>query len=287
MPSSKSIFVSRDRCIACGSDKLVEVTGGCFGEEPLRSFIANDPWGENPIAILERERWSLVHCDCGQTFHRFILSAEWNAIRFSKWMSAEAIHEFEANHGAGSHASAHVQHVLRLQKLGVRRLLDFGCGFGAFIEICGLFGLDAQGVDRSSARQSGASVRVHPELDDVSGTFDAITMFEVLEHLDDPLGMLEALKKRLKPGGFMVIEVPDTTGVTAIRSREDYYRVHPLDHINAFTPQSLAAMMARAGFQPLIRIPAFVTTSLKRVAKDILKEHLKPPSTQRYFQLSS
>jgi SAM-dependent methyltransferase len=285
MASPGPKFVSRDRCIACRSGELTELAGGHFRDEPLGSFIAGDPWGENPLPILADERWSLVRCNCGQAFHRFILSPKWNAIRFSQWMSEDAIREFEEVHGSGSDAAAHVQHVLRLQKLGVRTLLDFGCGFGKFVEMCQLFGLDAVGVDRSSARQSGASVRVHAELEDVPGSFDAITMFEVLEHLDDPLAMLRTLKRRLNPGGLMVIEVPDTSGVSGIQSREDYYKVHPLDHINAFTPESLARIMSVAGFEPLPRIPAFVTTSLLRVAKDIARERLKPPTTQRYFRL--
>jgi SAM-dependent methyltransferase len=287
LASPEHIFASRDVCIACGSGELAEVAGGYFADEPLRSFIANDPWGENPLPILEKERWSLVRCACGQMFHRFILSPEWNAIRFSRWMNEEAIRKFEAEHGKANNAPAHVQHVLRLRHRGARRVLDFGCGFGAFVEMCRLFALEAAGVDRSNARRSGAPVPIHAELDEAPGQFDAITMFEVLEHLDHPLAVLGELKARLNPGGIMIIEVPDTSGVTGINSREDYYKVHPLDHINAFTPDSLAAIMARAGFVPLAKTPAFVTTSLIRVAKDVLKERVKGPTTQRYFELGT
>jgi 2-polyprenyl-3-methyl-5-hydroxy-6-metoxy-1,4-benzoquinol methylase len=109
-------------------------------------------------------------------------------------------------------------------------------------------------------------------------------MFEVLEHLDDPLGMLKTLRGRLKPGGVMVVEVPDTTGVTSFTNRESYYKIHPLDHINAFTPRTLAAIMGQAGFKPIDKEPAFVTTKLKRVAKDVAKAKLKQRSTQRYFR---
>jgi 2-polyprenyl-3-methyl-5-hydroxy-6-metoxy-1,4-benzoquinol methylase len=203
-------------------------------------------------------------------------------------MSEEAIRQFEEQHGSGgTSAAAHVQHVLRLKNLGARRLLDFGCGFGHFLEMCRLFGIEAIGVDRSHARRSGAGVQVFAELEDAPGDFDAITMFEVLEHLDDPLATLKTLRARLKPGGMMIVEVPDTTGTNSISSREDYYRIHPLDHINAFTPESLVKIMARAGFEPIGKEPAFVTTSLKRVAKDIAKARLKAKSTQRYFRMSA
>jgi SAM-dependent methyltransferase len=287
MPGSASLkpmFVDRGRCISCGSPALIEVCGGRFGDDPLRSFIEADPWGENPMPALRDHRWSLVRCDCGQAFHRSILSPEWNEVRFSKWMSEEAIRQFEAQHGTNSDSAAdHVKHALRLRDFRVKRLLDFGCGFGQFLEMCRLFGMDAVGVDRSSARRGGAGVHIFAELDDVPGSFDAITMFEVLEHLDDPLAILKMLRSRLNPGGVMIVEVPDASGVNSISSVDDYRAIHPLDHINAFTPATLMAIMRRAGFKPLVKRPAFVTTSLARVGREVAKSRLKSPTTQRYF----
>ncbi len=110
-------------------------------------------------------------------------------------------------------------------------------------------------------------------------------MIEVLEHLDDPMSILEALRKRLNPGGVLVVEVPDTTGVTAIKSQSDYYKIHPLDHINAFTPETLVAFVGAAGFSPIRKGPAFVTTSPVRLAKDVAKAALKQKGTQRYFKV--
>lgn len=286
--NATAMFIARDECISCGSADLTEVAGGTFGENPLRSFIESDPWGEDPMPVLEREKWCLAECGrCAQRFHRYILSPEWNEMRFSRWMSGDAIRQFEEKHGSGATpASVHVQHILRLQGLGTRRVLDFGCGFGQFLEMCRLFGLEAVGVDRSNARRSGAGVQVFAQLEEAPDCFDAITMFEVLEHLDDPLATLRTLRSRLNPGGIMIVEVPDTTGTNSISSREDYYRIHPLDHINAFTPESLVKILGRAGFEPIDKAPAFVTTSVVRVAKDVAKAALKSNSTQRYFRMT-
>jgi SAM-dependent methyltransferase len=238
------------------------------------------------MIFIQHERWEFCECsECGQRWHVRILSPHWNEIRFSRWMSKEAIQQFETEHGSNHDAVRDVQHVLRLRDLGVRRILDFGCGFGQFLEMCHLFGLDAYGVDRSSARRSGAGIQVRGELDELTGKFDAITMFEVLEHLDEPLSTLKALRSLLNPGGLMIVEVPDTSGVSEIRDRESYQKIHPLDHINAFTPESLVNIMRRAGLRPVHKAPAFVTTSSKRVAKDIAKSWLRQKSTQRYFAL--
>lgn len=281
------MFQTRERCVSCASPQSIELSSGRFGEQPARGYIESDPWGEDPMPHLENEKWALQQCaDCGQKQHRYILSSEWNEIRFTRWMSQDAIRQFEAEHATGqSSAADHVQHVLRLKSLGVRRILDFGCGFGQFLEMCRLFGMEAIGVDRSHARRSGANAAIFAELDEVSGSFDAITMFEVLEHLDDPLATLKMLVGRLKPGGIMIVEVPDTTGVTDMASREHYYKIHPLDHINAFTPKSLVALMGKAGLAPIRKGSAFVTTSLKRLAKDIGKAMFKQETTQRYFRL--
>jgi SAM-dependent methyltransferase len=282
-----AMFQTRERCISCVSTQSIELSSGLFGEQPARGYIESDPWGEDPMPHLKNAKWALQQCaECGQKQHRYILSPEWNEIRFTQWMSEDAIRQFEAQHGTGeSSATDHVQHVLRLKKLGVHRILDFGCGFGQFLEMCRLFGMEAIGVDRSQARRSGANASIVADLDETEGSFDAITMFEVLEHLDDPLATLKMLVGRLKPGGIMIVEVPDTSGVTDIATRDHYYKVHPLDHINAFTPKTLVALMGRVGLAPMRKRPAFVTTSLERVAKDIGKAIFKQETTQRYFRL--
>ena len=239
------------------------------------------------MPVLRGHCWSLVRCDdCGQAFHRNILSQEWNEIRFTRWMNENAIRKFEEEHGSNHDAVRDVQHVLRLKKYAVERVLDFGCGFGEFLEMCRLFGIEAHGVDRSNARRFGAGIEIYAELDQAPDSFDAITMFEVLEHLDDPLGTLKTLRSRLNPRGIMIVEVPDTSGVTDIVDRDSYSKIHPLDHINAFTPETLVRIMRQAGFEPINKEPAFVATSLTRVAKDIAKSVLKQRTSQRYFRTS-
>lgn len=235
------------------------------------------------------ERWSFVFCDdCKMKFHRFILSPEWNEIRFSRWMDLESIKQFEIDHPSPNPATAHVQHILRMQEIVGQspRLLDFGCGSGEFLKIASIFGFDSVGVDRSAARRKLASLEIANDLTEVDGDFDVITMFEVLEHLDDPLDVLELLTKRLRPNGVFVVEVPDCTGVTGIITEHDYRSIHPLDHINAFEPSTLLGMFNRVGLRPIAKVPAFVTVSPSRIAKDIAKSFAKQNTTQRYFRFA-
>jgi len=304
MPSlQKAEFVERNHCINCNSKHLSEISHGRFADPPLADFLAADPWGESPVPYLQEATWVLVRCsDCQQMFHKRILNAEWNERRFTKWMSADAIKEFEDRRGISSisykfnRARGYIEHILRIEQL-IRsvssgqsiRLLDFGCGFGRFVDMCERFGFDAVGVDRATPRIEGAVAKIYASLEDVStvARFHAITLFEVLEHLDEPAIILKQLGERLMSGGLLILETPDCEGVTGIKTRRDYDLVHPLEHINAFTHETLISIAERQGFRLIKkRAPAYVTAErirvLKREAKHLLGRDGN--STQLYFR---
>ncbi len=297
-------FVERTTCLGCGCPKFEELSTGLFNEKPLSDFIASDPWGENPAPYLAHMRWSYVRCeDCGLAFHKFILAPEWNERRFSKWMTQGAIKEFEKTlctpESVFQKAARNTSHVLMLEKLtrSLRgdtpvRLLDFGCGYGEFLAMCDLYGFAAYGVDRSSAkRDHGCYAKIFPELEDVKAAnlpqFHVVTLFEVLEHLDDPKSLLEAIKEYLMPGGILVLETPDCSGVENITSMDDYRKIHPLDHINGFTSATMRQFAERLGFVSIRKPASHVTTDLKRVVKTELRQLLRGGlggGTQQYFR---
>jgi SAM-dependent methyltransferase len=214
-------------------------------------------------------------------------------------MSADAIKEFEDQRASAAkrfdRGRNYVEHILRIEKLtrssrGNRpvRLLDFGCGFGDFVYTCERFGFEAVGVDRATARIEGAVVRIYSSLSDLDPTeaFHAITLFEVLEHLDEPATVLKQLAERLMPGGLLILETPDCEGVTDLKTRKDYDLIHPLEHINAFTHETLISIAERHGFHHIRkRGPAYVSAERIRVFKREAKYLLGQDgsSTQLYF----
>jgi len=296
-----AVFVERAACISCGGSKLVELSAGRFDEGALKRFIEEDPWGEHPSPFLRGQRWSYVACqDCELAFHRYILTAEWNERRFSKWMSQEAIEAFEKPLKTPANefrkAADYTAHVLRIEQLtrvlrgsAAPRVLDFGCGYGGFLSMCSMYGFDAYGVDRSSAkRDNNRFSRVFAGIEDVAGMapFHALTLFEVLEHLDDPHGLMLRLRDLLATGGILVLEVPDCSGVRNIETRHDYGKIHPLEHINGFTSETLKRFAARLGFAPVARPVVCVTSDLSKIGKTVAKRLLSPlmrPTTQLYF----
>ena len=218
--------------------------------------------------------WEYVRCiDCGQLFHKWLLTSEWQEVRFSRWMSEGAIRDFEKKKkGAHSPRSRFQKGValvrywpLRFEKMtrAIRgeeavRLLDFGCGWGEFPALAGLLGFEAYGVDRAPARQEtsrGQGVTVFPDLESaaegVGPGLHAITLFQVLEHVEEPLALPTAPCASVEvPGAVLVLQVPNFAGITGIKSRSDYYNIHPLEHINCFTPDSLRKFASAVGFHP-------------------------------------
>ena len=159
-------FAERTSCIQCGGKQLRELSSGLFNQGLVQQFIAADPWGEHPTPFLVGRRWSYVTSGatpaCRPSAARSS-QPEWNERRFTRWMSQEPIASFEKGPKTPArllgHGASHAMHVLRLEALtrDVRgaapvRVLDFGCGYGQFLSMCSLFGFDAIGVDRSTAK---------------------------------------------------------------------------------------------------------------------------------------
>lgn len=307
MQNEKARFVERANCITCGSTNLVQMASGRFNDDPLRSFIANDPWGESPLPYVADDQWAFVGCgDCLTRFHRRILAPEWIERCYSDWITQEAMEKFLAPQNTPQKkfdkARQHVSHVLRLEKLtrdirrgGAVRVLDFGCGWGTFLAMCARFGFEGYGIDFAPDRRKQGQVSIFPGIQDLKselhqggvGFFHAITLFEVLEHLADPLTALKSLNDFIVPGGVLILETPDCTGVEDIRNDRDYQAIHPLSHINAFTPESLRSIAGYAGFLPINCGVAQVTCDFKKVVKTEAKRALwkfLKPTTQQYFR---
>lgn len=106
-----------------------------------------------------------------------------------------------------------------------RTVLDVGCGDGAFLELVGKrsaaierLGLELSPDAARVARGGGADV-VNQSLEvfarDNGGRADVVTAFEVLEHVADPLRFIIDLVSVAKPGGLVILGVPDNDGFTA------------------------------------------------------------------------
>jgi SAM-dependent methyltransferase len=145
---------------------------------------------------------------------------------------------------------------------GARRLLDIGCASGLFLEAMQQRpGWQVEGVElheqtaRAVSRRLGIPVFAGPfeaaRYPDRS--FDALTLWDVLEHLHDPLASLREMRRILRPGGVLFIRVPNAASYLA-RLFGRYWVGYDLPrHMTIFTPRTLAHMLARAGFGTALR----------------------------------
>jgi 2-polyprenyl-3-methyl-5-hydroxy-6-metoxy-1,4-benzoquinol methylase len=94
-------------------------------------------------------------------------------------------------------------------------VLAVGCGEGAFEPYCKIFkGIDIDERAIDAGRAVGRRVFFEDPADRPKAAFDVVTMFEVLEHVDDPVGFLTGAVAALKPGGQLIACVPNLHGTT-------------------------------------------------------------------------
>lgn len=141
---------------------------------------------------------------------------------------------------------------------GPGRALDVGCGDGGYLEVCRSRGWWVVGteLDRGLAgrarAQSGAPV-VTGYLDAVreSATFDAVTFWDVLEHVPDPLALLTEARRRLAPAGVVVATMPNAGGITAFLhgGRWKYFDWDAYGHTHHLSVKGLETLFLRAGLE--------------------------------------
>jgi len=139
-------------------------------------------------------------------------------------------------------------------------LLEVGCATGEFIEEATAAGYEAIGVEPSKwavdiARRSGAEVLCGKLADwtaEYAGfTVDAVAMFHVLEHLEDPLELLRQCRSVLADDGRVFIEVPNASSCAAKSLDPSWSGWEFRFHQWHFTPSSLKALLERAGLETL------------------------------------
>ena len=144
-----------------------------------------------------------------------------------------------------------------------RRLLDVGCASGLFLEAMQSYpGWLVEGVElnetaaRTTSARLGVPVFVGPfeQARYAGAAFDAIALWDVLEHLHDPLASLRELRRILRPGGVLFLRVPNAASYVA-RLCGRYWSGYDLPrHMTLFTPRTLAQALAEAGFREKIRV---------------------------------
>lgn len=173
-------------------------------------------------------------------------------------------------------------HLFEKQVSG-RRILDVGSGPGYFLLAGKERGWDALGVEPSPdahaySTEKGVSVLKDFFSYDVvkeHGTFDVIHAAMVLEHVPNPLEMLEDMKKLLNPGGLLAIFSPnDYNPLQDVLAKISFppYWVVPDHHVNYFTITSLQRVVERMGMQVIDTVATFPLEFFLLSGNDYIRE---------------
>jgi sporadic carbohydrate cluster protein (TIGR04323 family) len=255
---SPTQFDPEAQCTICGGAPVSETAVSFSG-------VTSDvkPW--------PRLSGLLICADCGLLHKR--RSSEWFEDIASIYADYEAYHQ-----GGGSEQTVRNEESAALsprstllvrftkahQALPERgRLLDVGCGNGAFLRAYAVQfpNWELVGADHSTAGEK--AVRAIPGVTDfvaggpaeVHGHFDLISLVHVLEHVPDPISFLREVDARLRPGGVVLISAPDFTA--------NPFDLVVADHVSHYSFATLSELVERGGF----RLAAYDRTTVR-------KEHL-------------
>ncbi|MCX6710335.1 MAG: class I SAM-dependent methyltransferase [Candidatus Woesearchaeota archaeon] len=229
------------KCVCCGSLK--------------RRFFAS----EKGFDYFKCRKCALVYVNPLQVGRRETFGKE-----DRKWMSI-----FE-NADRKRFFSEELREIDRLTGGKRGKLLDVGCGEGEFMELAKkdwwqVYGIEPAGSSVKRCQKKKLNVEKGFFPDDFRGSrqkFDAITMFDVLEHMHHPKSALFSAGKLLKEGGLLVVRVPNPNYVLLKRRIDRLFRIknsfgkeatyfNPGSHIFYFYPKTIKGFIERSGFSVL------------------------------------
>lgn len=221
-------------------------------------------------------------------------------------------HDYWSTGGSRSNFAVYtlseVQHAVRRKfyqyldwlqiELSGRTLLDYGCGVGTFIECALERGWQAHGVEvspeiaRYAQRERKLPVWLPQEWP--AQAYDAITLWDVVEHLEDPRKTLQELVGHLKEGGVLMLETPDAdfalrhVSLQALRLSRgalDLARFffYP-DHRYYFSVKTITLLLEQLGLE--LRWVRRSTTPIPKVTEKLRRVHQAPWVVQALAKLA-
>jgi SAM-dependent methyltransferase len=200
---------------------------------------------------------SKIRCSPGKgTFD--VLQCENCGLGMTDPMPSDLASYYENYHG-GRHGAT-VQHCIQRRLSLVSKttrarnpgmILDIGCGDGSFLLEAQRNGWVVLGTELNphAARQAGLDVVTDISEIPETTVFDCITLWHSLEHLRDPLGTLNTVRRHLSPTGVLLIAVPDYDGMQARLFGRNWLHLDIPRHLYHYCGSSLPALLTATGFR--------------------------------------
>lgn len=230
------------------------------------------PWCENPTEktvlelkdyFLSQEDFQIMECPhCGLRFTtprpnpevigKYYQSEDYYSHQKNNKGLVPRIYEFVKSFNIKHKAS------MAIGGLAPGRLLDIGCGVGDFLVQVKKHGWEVQGIELSDDAKNIAEQRLgfrpkgpsdYALFEDHS--FDVISLWHVLEHIDDLHFQTKEILRLLKPGGRLIIALPNFQSFDCQYYKEKWAAWDVPRHLNHFAPDVLRKMFNSIGFQTI------------------------------------
>lgn len=215
-----------------------------------------------PQAAFHKHGWTILRCpSCGiysLAFHgdyQEFLTRYYNKKFFTGSTERAGYLDYEGDREAElRNMRNYVKGIQHFKSSG--KLLDIGCATGLFMLEAAKAGFDVYGIDVSryattiARKRFGKHVR-QTSIEKVhypSHTFDVVTMFDVIEHLEYPRTVLRKVKRILRPNGLLVINTGDTDGFLAKLQGKYWHFFIPPQHFYYFSKSNLLTLLSQEGF---------------------------------------
>ena len=159
-------------------------------------------------------------------------------------------------------------------------VLDVGCACGgllkSFPEKWGKYGVDISGFAIENAKTSLAMPDHFQQMNVDDGIalpddkFDYVFLFDVIEHLNNPISVLKNIHRILKSGGQILLTTPNLRSLDRLLHSKTWSGVEDASHVLLYTPYALQFALMRAGFQiiqsfsPFYNWPRWIDDVLRR-----------------------
>jgi 2-polyprenyl-3-methyl-5-hydroxy-6-metoxy-1,4-benzoquinol methylase len=138
------------------------------------------------------------------------------------------------------------------------RLLEVGCSYGGFLDQARRCGWDVTGIELSQKAAEYAtrelelpvfSSSLQDQIRRLEEPYDVVVMFHVIEHVAEPLALLESCRKLIKPGGLLILKTPNVASSIAKFTGALWHWVSPPAHLYLYSPQTIGKLLHRSGFR--------------------------------------